>query len=83
MQAEWEVHYSHEAATYLEDNGELISALFFAMEALAETKGVPSSGAVPLVDGRFVVELEGHLVLFSVYAVAQVIHISAIIPPEE
>lgn len=41
----WEVHYSHEAATYLEDNGQLIAALFFAMESLADSAGIPNDRA--------------------------------------
>jgi hypothetical protein len=38
----WEVHYSHEAGVYLEDNGQLIAALFFAMESLATVEGIPT-----------------------------------------
>lgn len=81
MQVDWEVHYSLEAAIYLEDNGELISALFFAMEALAEIAPMLPSIAIAMVDGRYAIALEKHLVLFTIQSDEQVIAISAIIPP--
>ena len=47
----WEVEYELPAANYLFDNGSLVSKLFFAMEALAESEGFPSSGVIELGDG--------------------------------
>jgi hypothetical protein len=67
----------------LEDNGELISALFFAMEALAEMAAVLPQVAIPMADGRYILTLEKHLVLFSILSPEKVIAISAIVPPPE
>ena len=47
----WEVHYSQEAATYLEDNRSLIAGLFFAMESLADSDGIPAAGEYQEVQG--------------------------------
>ena len=60
----WEVHYSQEAATYLEDNGELITALFFAVEALAESDGMPLAGNFQEVQGFVHWIIQEHLVVY-------------------
>jgi hypothetical protein len=76
----WEVEYELPAANYLFDNGSLVSKLFFAMEALAESEGFPSSGVIELGDGVLAALLEGHLVYFERYEDRQVISIIAIQP---
>lgn len=60
----WEVHYSQEAATYLEDNGELITDLFFAMEALSESEGRPLHGETEELQGRIYWIILNHLVVY-------------------
>jgi len=47
----WEVRYSQEAGTYLEDNGQLITALFFAMESLADSDGIPTNESFQVING--------------------------------
>ncbi len=76
----WEVEYELPAANYLFDNGSLVSQLFFAMEALAESEGFPASGVIQLADGVLAAVLEGHLVYFERYEDRQVISIIAIQP---
>lgn len=60
----WEVHYSLEAATYLEDNSELIIQLFFTMESLADTEGFPIKGEYQELQGRIYWSVEQHLVVY-------------------
>ena len=60
----WEVHYSREAATYLEDNGELITHLFFAMEALAESDGIPIVGNFETTRDIIYWTIQNHLVVY-------------------
>lgn len=76
----WEVEYELPAANYLFDNGSLVSKLFFAMEALAESEGFPPSGVIQLEDGVLAAVLEGHLVYFERYEERHVISIIAIQP---
>lgn len=76
----WEIEYELPAVNYLFDNGSLVSKLFFAMEALAESKGFPPSGVIQLADGVLAAVLEGHLVYFDRYEERQVISIIAIQP---
>lgn len=81
MSPDWEVHYSREAANYLADNGEFVSALFFTMECLADSPVMPPLAAFPLADGRFSISLEGHQVLFSIQYAKRIIFISAVSAP--
>lgn len=60
----WEVHYSREAATYLEDNAALITGLFFAIESLAGSDGTPRVGDFYKVEGVTYWSTQGHLVAF-------------------
>ena len=76
----WEVHYSLEAATYLEDNGELISQLFFTMESLAATEGYPTSGEYQELQGRIDWSVEQHLVVYRRMARTKVTRIIFIKP---
>lgn len=59
----WEVHYSHEAATYLEDNATLITSLFFAIESLANTSGMPQTGEYQEVQGLIYWRVQEHTVV--------------------
>ncbi|HRA67833.1 MAG: hypothetical protein WAU00_01235 [Caldilinea sp.] len=59
----WEVHYSQEAATYLEDNAALITSLFFAIESLAGSAGKPSVGGFQEVEGIIFWNIQDHLVV--------------------
>ena len=60
----WEVHYSLEAATYLEDNASLISSLFFKMESLADSEGIPTTRSFDEMQGLYYWLVEGHLVVY-------------------
>lgn len=60
----WEVHYSLESATYLEDNGELIADLFFAIESLADSSGIPTLGQFQEVQGLVYWTVQDHLVVY-------------------
>lgn len=62
--ASWWVEYSLEAANYLADNGELVAALFFALEAMVEHDGWPQIEVTELNAGLFAFEVEGHIVAF-------------------
>ncbi len=50
--ASWWVEHSQEVANYLEDNGALVAALFFAMETLAENEGLPTAGLILAEAGK-------------------------------
>lgn len=71
----WEVHYSHEAGVYLEDNGQLIAMLFFAMEALAQTEGIPPNNFFQDRDGLFYWLVADHTVVYRRLAAEKVIRI--------
>ena len=60
----WEVHYSLEASTYLEDNGSLISNLFFAMESLADSAGIPTTRSFDEMQGLYYWLVEDHLIVY-------------------
>ena len=76
----WEVHYSREAATYLEDNGQLIADLFFAMESLADTEGRPINNYVEDVQGLIYWLIEGHTAVYRRAESEQVARIISIKP---
>lgn len=78
--ASWWVEYSKEAANYLEDNGALVAALFFAMEALAEHEGVPAEGAIMVEAGEYIFEAENHIVVFERNESTQIVRITVIRP---
>ena len=60
----WEVHYSLEAANYLADNSALISGLYWAMESLADTDGMPSSGEYRQLQGLVYWTVHWHEVVY-------------------
>ncbi len=60
----WEVHYSQESAAYLEDNGQLIADLFFAMESLADSNGIPMTGDFQAVQELIYWSFKSHLVVY-------------------
>ena len=78
----WEVHYSLEAATYLEDNGQLIASLFFAMEALAESDGIPQVGDFEQVQNLFHWTVQNHLVVYRRLESEKIARITFIKPTE-
>ena len=59
----WEVHYSQEAATYLEDNATLIADLFFTLESLASSEGLPRLGSFQEAQGLIFWNIQEHLVV--------------------
>ena len=71
----WEVHYSQEAATYLEDNRSLIAGLFFAMESLADSDGIPAAGEYQEVQGLIYWIVEEHLVVYRRMAPSRIARI--------
>jgi len=76
----WEVHYSREAATYLEDNGELITHLFFAMEALAESDGIPIVGNFETMQNVIYWAVQSHWVVYGRLESAKIVRIIFIKP---
>lgn len=78
--ASWWVEYSVEAATYLEDNGELVAALFFAMEALP-SHPLFQQQVIPMErPGIFVIELVEHRVYFQRNDAERIVTIEVIQP---
>lgn len=76
----WEVWYSLEAANYLNDNGELVAELFFAMEALAENTGWPQKGDYQQTDELILWQILGHLVIYQRLETNQIVQIATIKP---
>ncbi len=76
----WEVHCSHEAGVYLEDNGQLIAALFFAMESLATVDGIPTNNFSQDIEGLFYWLAEAHTVVYRRLESEKVIRILYIKP---
>lgn len=76
----WEVHYSQEAATYLEDNASLIARLFFAIESLAEGEGRPSTGDFQEVRGLIYWRIEEHLVVLRRLEPSRIVRVLLIKP---
>ena len=77
----WEVEYEREAANYLADNGQLVANLFFAMEALAHTEGIPPNGMIQTQAGLFSAILERHQIVFRRDEMNRIVSIVAIQPP--
>lgn len=78
--ASWWVEYSQEAANYLEDNGALVTALFFAIEALAETEGLPTAGLILGEADEVIFEAENHIIPYEREESAQIVRITIIRP---
>ena len=78
--ASWWVEYSQEAANYLEDNGALVAALFFAMEAVAENEGLPTAGLIMAEAGEVIFEAENHIVAYERDESPQIVRITIIKP---
>mgnify|MGYP003379673023 CR=1 FL=1 len=76
----WEVWYAHEAANYLNDSGELVAELFFAVEALAETSGWPQVGVHQQTDELVIWQVLNHLVIYQRLENVQIVQIAAIKP---
>jgi hypothetical protein len=76
----WEVHYSQEAATYLEDYGALITDLFLAMEALADSAGIPRLETVEEIQGLTYWLVQDHLVMYRRLERVKIVRILAIKP---
>lgn len=76
----WEVHYSHEAAIYLEDNGQLIAKLFFAMESLAATSGLPAEEEFQEFDGLIYWFVLNHMVVYRKIGTERTVRILSIKP---
>jgi hypothetical protein len=76
----WEVWYGLEAANYLADNGSLITALFFAMESLAESEGWPQQGAYHQQDELIIWQILNHRVIYQRLINQQVVQIAFIKP---
>lgn len=76
----WEVHYSQESATYLEDNGQLIVEFFFTMESLVESDGVPVNGEFQDLQNLFYWSVENHLVVYRRIEGMKIINIIFIKP---
>ena len=76
----WEVHYSLEAATYLEDNGQLIADLFFAMESLAESEGWPLSDFDESIEGFISWWVNGHMVVYERIELKKIARVISIKP---
>jgi hypothetical protein len=77
----WAVEYEQEAANYLFDNGQLVAHLFFAMEALAQTEGIPPDGMRQTQPGFFSAVVAEHQIFFYRDAINRIVSIVAIQPP--
>jgi hypothetical protein len=77
----WEVEYEREAANYLSDNGQLVAQLFFAMEALANSEGIPPNGMLQIQPGLFSAIIERHQIVFHRDEIKRIVSIVAIQPP--
>jgi hypothetical protein len=77
----WEVEYEREAANYLADNGQLVANLFFAMEALARTEGIPPTGMLQTQSGLLSAVIERHQIVFRRDELNRIVSIIAIQPP--
>jgi hypothetical protein len=76
----WEVWYGLEAANYLDDNGALVTDLFFAMESLAENEGWPHQGTYHQQDDLIIWQILNHLAIYRRLADQQVVEIALIKP---
>lgn len=76
----WEVHYSQESATYLEDNGELIMDLFFTMESLADSNGTPTAGNFQTLLELVYWSVHNHLVVYRRMMSSKIVRILFIKP---
>ncbi len=76
----WWVEYARGAANYLEDNGELVAALFFAIEALAESEGIPNDGATLIGSNQYLFEPEDHQVVYERDESRQIVNVVIIKP---
>ena len=76
----WEVHYSQEAATYLEDNANLVANLFFTIESLADTEGLPPSGEHRELQGLIYWSVQAHLVVLRRIEQARVVRVLTLKP---
>ena len=76
----WWVEYARAAANYLEDNGELVAALFFAIEALAESEGIPADEATLIGPNQYRFEPEDHTVVYERDESRQIINVVIIKP---
>ncbi len=78
--ASWWVEYVWEAANYLNDNGELVAPLFFAMEALADDAALRMAGVATGAPEIYVLILEQHEVFYTLDTDAQIVTVMAIKP---
>ena len=76
----WEVWYGLEAANYLDDNGELVADLFFAIEALAESAGWSPNGGYQQADELVLWHILNHLVIYQRLENERVVRIASIKP---
>jgi hypothetical protein len=76
----WEIWYGLEAANYLDDNGSLVTDLFFAMESLAESEGWPQQGTYYQQDDLVIWQILNHLVVYQRLVNQQVAQIALIKP---
>jgi plasmid stabilization system protein ParE len=76
----WWIEYSQEAANYLDDNGSLVADLFFAIEALAESEGVPRDGATQIAPGEYLFEPHDHTVVYERDEKRQIVRVTIIRP---
>lgn len=65
MASSWRVEYKQPAVNYLVDNGILVQRLFFRIEGLTETEGVPREGAHQEEPGILWWEVENHRVIYE------------------
>ena len=76
----WEVWYGLEAANYLDDSGEFVADLFFAIEALAASAGWPQNGDTRQVDELVFWQILSHLVIYQRLENEHIVRVAAIKP---
>ena len=75
------IRYEQEASTYFFDNGELTRELMIAVETLAFTAGIPTTGDHTALDnGLSLWVVMGHIVIYRV--VGDQLFVRAVMPAE-
>ena len=80
MASSWKTEYLQEPYNFLIDNGKLVEQLYFRIEALTKTEGVPSEGAHQEEPGIIWWEVEGHLVIYQRIEALKLISVEVIKP---
>lgn len=76
----WSTSYAQEVKNYFVDNGELVTDVFMAIEALKFSDGIPDSGATQIVQGELLFEVGNHIVIYERIAAQRLIVVLIVKP---